>query len=38
MNWFSEVVLILSVTSIIHKIIDKISFGKSNKNNKVLGI
>lgn len=32
MNWISEVVLILSVTSIIHKIIDEISFCKFKKN------
>lgn len=32
MHWFSEAVLILSITSIVHKIIDEISFCKFKKN------
>lgn len=32
MNWFSEVVLIISITTIIHKIIDQISLNKSKKD------
>lgn len=31
MNWISEVVLILSVTSIVHKIIGEVSFYKFKK-------
>lgn len=32
MNWFSQVVLIISVTTVIHKIINEISLNKFNKD------
>lgn len=34
MNWFSEVVLIISITTIIHKVIDEISLNKFKKDRE----
>lgn len=32
MNWFAQVVFIISITTVIHKIINEISLNKFNKN------
>lgn len=32
MNWFAQVVFIISVTTVIHKIINEISLSKFNKD------